>query len=268
MADHDRQGSTAASSGPEPGAQVSSMYGYGTGFYAANAAIAVRSAQRIVPELTAAFPVHSVVDFGCGRGAWLSVWAAAGASVIGVDGPFLDKERLLIDRANFCSADLARPIALGRQFDLAQSLEVAEHLPAASAEAFVETLTGHSPRVLFSAAIPGQGGEHHINEQPLEYWRILFRRRGFVAIDLLRPLILHDTAIERWYRYNILLFVKDEIVAGLPEWVRRHLVPDAEELHDYRSPRDRLLNAIVRCLPRGAVDRISRMKWLLYSTRA
>jgi 2-polyprenyl-3-methyl-5-hydroxy-6-metoxy-1,4-benzoquinol methylase len=103
-------------------------YEYGAGFYRANAAIAVRSAERIVPKVIASFPVHSVVDFGCGRGAWLSVWAKAGSSVTGVDGPFVDQRRLLIDSDCFHNADLARPIDLGKRFDLVQSLEVAEHL--------------------------------------------------------------------------------------------------------------------------------------------
>ena len=90
------------------------------------ASFAVRSAQRVVPKLTAAVPVRSVVDFGCGQGAWLSVWAAAGATVVGVDGPYIDRRGLLIDPGDFYAADLSAPIDLGRQFDLVQSLEVAE----------------------------------------------------------------------------------------------------------------------------------------------
>ena len=91
----------------------------------------------------------------------------------GVDGPYVDRCKLLIDAGDFHAADLAAPIDLGRQFDLVQSLEVAEHLPAAKAEQFVETLTAHGSRILFSAAVPGQGGENHINEQLPDYWRAL-----------------------------------------------------------------------------------------------
>jgi 2-polyprenyl-3-methyl-5-hydroxy-6-metoxy-1,4-benzoquinol methylase len=109
------------------------VHEYGTDFYRFLASFAVRSAQRIVPKLTAAIPVCNVVDFGCGQGAWLSVWAAAGAAVTGVDGPYIDRRSLLIDLRDFHPADLSAPIDLGRQFDLVQSLEVAEHLPAAKA---------------------------------------------------------------------------------------------------------------------------------------
>ena len=88
--------------------------------------------------------------------------------------------------------------------------------------------------MLFSAAIPGQGGEHHINEQLLEYWRGLFRKHGYIVIDFLRPLILSDAAVERWYRYNILLYVKDDMIAGLPERLRSCRVEDGQGLLDYR----------------------------------
>ncbi|TMJ41769.1 MAG: methyltransferase domain-containing protein [Alphaproteobacteria bacterium] len=157
------------------------MHEYGTDFYRFLASFAVRSAQRVVPELTAALPVRSVVDFGCGQGAWLSVWATAGATVVGVDGSYIDRRGLLIDPGDFYAADLAAPINLGRQFDLVQSLEVAEHLPGAKAAQFVDTLTAHGACVLFSAAVPGQGGENHVNEQPLGYWRAIFRERRLSA---------------------------------------------------------------------------------------
>jgi hypothetical protein len=143
-----------------PGSKI--KYEYGAGFYRANASIAVRSAERIIPKLIMAFPVRRVVDFGRGRGAWLSVWAKAGAAVTGLDGPFVDTQQLLIDPACFHNADLAGRIDLGRQFDLVQSLEVAERLPGTSAEGFAETLVANVSQVLFSAAIRGQGGEYHI----------------------------------------------------------------------------------------------------------
>ena len=106
------------------------VHEYGADFYRFLASFAVRSAQRIVPKLIRLMPVRSVVDFGCGQGAWLSVWASTGASVVGVDGPYVDRGHLLIDPGDFHGADLTTPIDLGRQFDLVQSLEVAEHLPA------------------------------------------------------------------------------------------------------------------------------------------
>jgi SAM-dependent methyltransferase len=208
-----------------------------------------------------------VVDFGCGQGAWLSVWRGAGASIVGVDGPYVDPSQLLIDAAAFHAADLAKPIDLGRRFDLVQSLEVAEHLPATKAEQFVETLTAHGPLVLFSAAIPGQGGENHINEQPLGYWRAIFRRRGYVPIDFMRPQLVNDADVEQTYRYNMMLYVNETGLASLPETMRACRVRDGEEFLDYRPLSYRLRNTVVRHLPLEAVNQLSRLKASL-ATRA
>jgi SAM-dependent methyltransferase len=244
------------------------MYEYSADFYRYLASFAARSARAVVPRLTAFLPVRSVVDFGCGQGAWLSVWRSTGASVVGVDGPYVDPNRLLIDAAAFHAADLAQPIDLGRRFDLVQSLEVAEHLPAARAEQFIATLTAHGPCVLFSAAIPGQGGENHINEQPPGYWRAIFRKRGYVAIDCLRPQLVNDPAVERSYRYNMMLYVTEPHLASLPEAVRACRVRDGEALVDYRPFSYRLQNAVVRRLPLEAVNRLARLKASLAATGA
>jgi SAM-dependent methyltransferase len=239
------------------------MHKYGLNFYRSNASLAVRSARRIVPKLMAVLPVRSVVDFGCGRAAWLSVWADAGIAVAGIDAANIDQRQLLIDPACFWSADLSEPIHLGKQFDLIQSLEVAEHLPPPCAESFVDTLVAHGSCVLFSAATPGQGGEHHVNEQPLEYWRAIFRTRGYSAVDYLRPIIVNDQTIEPWYRYNIMLYIKDDMISNFSDQIQSRCVSDQQRLHDYRSFPYRLQNALIRQLPAGTVDRISRVKWLL-----
>jgi SAM-dependent methyltransferase len=236
------------------------MYEYGADFYRYLSSFAERAARVVVPRLTAVLPVRSVVDFGCGQGAWLSVWRSMGASIVGVDGPYVDPSQLLIDAAAFHPADLAKPIDLGRRFDLVQSLEVAEHLPATKAEQFIETLTAHGALVLFSAAIPGQGGENHINEQPLGYWRAIFRTRGYVPIDFLRPQLVNDANVAQTYRYNMMLYVNETALASLPETVRACRVRDGEAFDDYRPFSYRLRNVLVRILPLEAVNRLARLK--------
>ena len=243
------------------------MYAYRADFYRFLSSFASRSALRIIPKVISAIPVRRVVDFGCGQGAWLSAWAATGASVTGVDGPYVDRRHLLIDANDFHAADLAEPIDLVRQFDLVQSLEVAEHLPAIKAGQFVDTLTAHGPCVLFSAAVPGQGGENHVNEQPLSYWRAFFRERRYAPVDYLRPLICDDLEITRWYRCNIMLYVKDDAIASLPDPIRSCRVLDTEPLRDYWPLSYRLRHALVRRLPGGVVDRISRTKGALLAAR-
>src|SRR5262249_21733994 len=142
----------------------------------------------------------------------------AGAErILGLDGAYVDQERLLVPRANFRVADLSQPFDVGERFDLVQSLEVAEHLLPSVSTTFVESLTRHGDLVLFSAAVPGQGGEHHINERPLEFWRGLFRQHGYACFDPIRPAVQRKADVQPWYRYNTLLYANPAGRARLPQ---------------------------------------------------
>jgi hypothetical protein len=127
--------------------------------------------------------------------------------IFGLDGEYVDQDRLLFPRDKFRATDLTKPFDLGRRFDLVQSLEVAEHLPVAAADGYVASLVRHGPLVLFSAAPPGQGGEHHVNEQPPSYWREKFARHDYRPVDFLRSRIAGEKEIAPWYRYNLLFYV-------------------------------------------------------------
>jgi|SRR5579871_6405853 len=170
-----------------------------------------RSAEIVVPIVMQLVNPNSVVDVGCGDGTWLSIFQRAGATeIFGMDGNYVDQERLQIPRQCFRATDLSAPFELSRTFDLATSLEVAEHLPAASAGTFVSSLVRLAPVVLFSAAIPRQGGTHHINEQWPGYWCGLFKRHEYVPIDCIRKQIWSNDDVEWWYAQNILLFVSKQ----------------------------------------------------------
>jgi hypothetical protein len=124
-------------------------------------------------------------------------------------------------------------------------------------------LTAHGSLVLFSAAVPGQGGEHHINEQTLEYWREKFRYRGYVAIDYIRPQTIGNCAIQYWYRYNTILYAQEVNLKALPDRLCAFLVPEGERLREYWPLPDRVRHALLRQLPRSAVDYLSRFNtWL------
>jgi SAM-dependent methyltransferase len=173
--------------------------------------ISQRSAREVVPVLLTFIQPRSVVDIGCGTGAWLSVFYEQGVEdVCGVDGDWVDRDMLQIARERFLSSDLSKPLQIARTFDLAISLEVAEHIPPESAEIFVHSLTELSPVILFSAAIPFQGGTNHVNEQWPEYWAQLFQRRGYQVIDCIRPKIWDNTHVAWWYAQNMLLFIKND----------------------------------------------------------
>jgi SAM-dependent methyltransferase len=193
---------------------------YDSAFYAGQSDGSVRSARIIVPMLLAHVQPRSVVDVGCGIGTWLRAFQEAGVTdVDGYDGDYVDQATLMIDRSRFHPADLRGAWQLPRRYDLAVSLEVAEHLPRQDAEAFVRRLTNAAPMVLFSAAIPGQGGTGHLNEQWQDYWRALFRDEDFLPVDLIRPQIWGLDEVEFWYQANIILFCSRSFLAEHPDLV-------------------------------------------------
>lgn len=187
---------------------------YSSGFYDDQSAGSRRSALETIPLLKRFVPVSSVLDVGCGIGTWLGAFREHGVSdLIGLDGAYVQRASLQIPQESFIPCDLTAPPDLGRKFDLVTSLEVAEHLPAAAADGFVRYLTSFSPVVMFSAAVPGQGGKHHVNEQWPDYWAARFEQHGFTVVDCLRPLLWNNPHVEWWYAQNTFLFVKSDVLA-------------------------------------------------------
>jgi SAM-dependent methyltransferase len=191
--------------------------GYDASFFEALGEGVSRSAARGTDLLVELLAPRSVVDIGCGTGIWLAALRERGVEdVFGVDGPWVPREQLAIPEALFRSHDLSEPLALGRRFDLALSLETAEHLPAEAAPLFVETLVRLAPVIVFSAAVPGQGGHHHVNERWPGYWVEHFARHGYRASTALRERLWDAEALEVWYRQNMLCFADPEHAARFP----------------------------------------------------
>lgn len=181
---------------------------YTSDFYAGIVPGARRSADAIVPFLIELARPSSVIDVGCGVGTWLATFQRLGVvDVLGVDGPHVDVAALEIPPTCFQPFDLRQPLRLDRRFELVMSLEVAEHLPAECSSTFVDSLTRLGPLVVFSAAIPHQGGVGHVNEQWPAHWIRLFDERNFDVVDTLRTALWNDDAVDWWYAQNMLLFV-------------------------------------------------------------
>jgi len=167
------------------------------------------AAEQVLPVLFSIFKPKSILDVGCGLGNWIEVAKKMGIEeVVGVDGSYVNRTLLKIDDKEFIEKDLAKPFDLNKNFDLAICLEVAEHLPETSADAMIQSIVAHADVVIFSAAIPGQGGQNHINEQWPTYWQEIFQKYDYDMIDYFRPKIWNNTKIEFWYRQNIFLVVK------------------------------------------------------------
>jgi SAM-dependent methyltransferase len=177
----------------------------------------VRSAREVVPLVIEFVSPRSVIDVGCGLGAWLSVFEENGVDdVCGVDGSWIDTSTLRIPGERFVAADLRKPIEVRRQFDLVVSLEVAEHLPEESASMFVSSLTRLGPVILFSAAAPFQGGLDHVNEQWPSYWANLFSEHDYLPFDCVREKVWDNDQVEKWYAQNTLFFVRAESASRYP----------------------------------------------------
>ena len=219
------------------------------------------SARTVAAMLRKEIAIASLLDIGAGHGAWAAEWLKAGVSdVVAVDGDYVRRDQLAIPSERFIAHDLATPLDLKRRFDLVQSLEVAEHLPGAKAGQFVDNLIAHGDLILFSAAVPHQGGEHHVNEQPPEYWRTLFAARGYAVFDWLRPRLAGHGEVKPWYRFNSFLYANAAGEARLSQSILAARVPNNQPLTIGGDLQWALRRAAVRLIPRALVKPIAMAK--------
>jgi SAM-dependent methyltransferase len=182
---------------------------YSKAFYAWQRAGSRRSARAALPIVFDAIRPDAVIDVGCGVGTWLSVARELGARrTTGIEGEWVNALAPTYPGLEIRTADLEQPIRLVDTFDLAICVEVAEHLTPGRAESFVADLCTLAPNVLFSAAVPGQGGNNHLNEQWQSFWADLFAAHDYGPRDIVRPALWGLGAVEYWYRQNAILYSK------------------------------------------------------------
>jgi hypothetical protein len=205
---------------------------YDDDFYHEQVDGSVRSAMIVLDNLYKIYQPCSVVEFGCGLGGWLAAAESLGAKKLkGFDGTWVDTEKLKSKQIDFSAVNLEEDIAVPEKYDLAISLEVAEHLTQERAKSYVKIICNASDVVLFGAAIPYQGGANHINEQWQSFWIELFEDEGYRCHDLIRKQIWNNTAVEFWYRQNTFLFVRKTSELNMHEQLKNHESPIFNLVH-------------------------------------
>lgn len=232
---------------------------YNSGFFQAHKDGCLRSARVIIPMVLQRIEVRTAVDVGCGVGTWTAVLLSCGIDAIGLDGEYIKRSELLIPQERFLATDLRERVAFEKRFDLAVCLEVAEHLSESRAAGLVADLVRLSPCVLFSAAIPGQTGTDHVNEQYLSYWIKQFARFEYAVFDFIRPAVSGNTDVYWWYQQNVVVF------AGLGHPLRDALVPGAmDAVHPRRFEQlvsqlqNPTVGRLISALPRSLVASVRR----------
>ncbi len=174
----------------------------------------LRAPNKIVPFVYNLIKPKSVIDIGCGLGTFIKVFKDIGVgTVLGIDGEWTNRDLLFknISPEEFNSMDLTKPLILKEKFDLAISLEVAEHIDETFTNVYLDNLINASDIILFSAAIPFQGGFNHVNEQWSSYWEKKFLEKNYILCDILRTTFWGDSEIDFWYQQNICLYINKEV---------------------------------------------------------
>lgn len=246
---------------------------YSSSFYSDHSVGSQSSAEIVLALVFDLLQPKSVLDVGCGVGTWLAAARKLGAKrLIGYEGSHVNREMLQDGTIELRHADLQDGLSIPDKVDLAMSLEVAEHVDEEAGRRIVKELSVTANAILFGAAIPYQGGSHHINERWQSYWIALFSEHGFDAYDVLRSACWNDERVEPWYAQNAFLYLRRNSHPLLHRRLegRRVIIADVVNLRTWQRAQDtynnpglreslRLLMNLPRTVMRAAVRQWRRL---------
>ena len=123
--------------------------------------------------LVGRFALGSVLDVGAGLGHAARWFHRAGVPAVAVDGL---KYNCLKSVHPLVHCDLSQG-SLYCPVDLVLCVEMVEHLEEQYLENLLDTLC-NGKIIVMTNALPGQGGYHHVNERPTQYWIDHLAKRG------------------------------------------------------------------------------------------
>ncbi len=155
----------------------------------------------------------SVLDVGCGPGAYLKYFASYGAKrITGVDT--CDRRARFLEPDEYVQADLGEPLDLAETFDLVICVDAVRDIPAESERPFVSAITRHArERIVFSGAGPGPGAGQ-TECRPVSHWLDLFAAAGWYPC-LFDSLAVQSLSTFPWFRRDLVVLTRDGADAAL-----------------------------------------------------
>lgn len=150
------------------------------------------------------FDLKSMIDVGCGSGGMVQLALDLGIDAIGIDGDWSFERDVPFALHDYEKGSFVPD----REFDLCYSCEFVEHVWEKYRQNFFDTFKS-AKYLLITHAPPGQGGHHHVNEQPAEYWIDALNQDGWEYDETTTMEVRKASTMRMFFmRENGLFFVR------------------------------------------------------------
>jgi len=146
---------------------------------------------------------EKAADLGCGNGRYCTIFKSYGWPIVhGYEGtPDINSLGIYDDIMHL---DLTKRRWVDIKYSFVLCLEVGEHIPAKHQEVFLDNVAEFTSKdLIFSWAVPGQGGKGHFNEQPNDV---------IISELLSRDLIYDESASMKMRKFTSLKWLKNTLM--------------------------------------------------------